>query len=67
MLLAELFIQAMLVGVAIAAPVGPIGLLCIERTCAGAWMGLATGLGAATADGIYATLGAMGMTVLISS
>jgi threonine/homoserine/homoserine lactone efflux protein len=29
-------------------------------------MGLATGLGAATADGIYATLGAMGMTVLIS-
>lgn len=67
MLLAELFVQAMLVGVAIAAPVGPIGLLCIERTLQqGAWMGLATGLGAATADGIYATLGAMGMTVLIS-
>ena len=66
MTLLILFGQAMLVGLAIAAPVGPIGLLCIDRTLRlGAWTGLATGLGAATADGLYALLGALGMTMLI--
>jgi hypothetical protein len=44
----ELFIKGLIVGVAIAAPVGPIGLLCIQRALAGGWIsGLASGLGAA--------------------
>ncbi|WP_231895201.1 LysE/ArgO family amino acid transporter [Vogesella sp. LIG4] len=58
--------QALAIGLAIAAPVGPIGLLCIERTLRhGPARGLATGLGAATADALYASVGAAGMGVLI--
>ena len=50
-------------GFSIAAPVGPIGVLCIKRTLAeGRAIGLATGLGAATADGIYGALAAFGLT-----
>ncbi len=49
------------VGFAIAAPVGPIGLLCIRRSLAGGRMaGLATGLGAATADAVYGVMVAAG-------
>ena len=48
----RLFVEAALIGLAIAAPVGPVGLLCIERTLRqGAATGFVTGLGAATADG----------------
>lgn len=66
MSLIALYGQALIVGLAIAAPVGPIGLLCIDRTLRqGPWAGLATGLGAASADGLYASLGALGLTVLI--
>lgn len=51
---------------AIAAPVGPIGLLCIRRTLIDGWrVGLATGLGAATADAIYGGIAALGLTALI--
>lgn len=67
MTLLTLYGQALLVGLAIAAPVGPIGLLCIDRTLRhGPWAGLATGLGAATADGLYASLGALGLSMLIN-
>lgn len=56
------FLQALVVGVSIAAPVGPIGLLTIRRTLEqGAAAGLATGLGAATADAVYGALGAYGV------
>ena len=49
-------------GYSIAAPVGPIGVLCIRRTLAdGRWVGLATGLGAAAADGLYGTMAAFGL------
>lgn len=62
-----LFFEAALVGLAIAAPVGPIGLLCIERTLRqGAAAGFVTGLGAATADALFASIGAMGLGTLIS-
>lgn len=48
-------------GLAVAAPVGPIGLLCIQRSIAhGRAAGLATGLGAATADAAYGLLVAFG-------
>jgi len=51
--------------VAIAAPVGPIGLLCIRRTLIDGWrVGLATGLGAATADAIYGGIAALGLTAV---
>ncbi|WP_354011026.1 LysE family translocator [Endozoicomonas lisbonensis] len=50
-------------GIAIAAPVGPIGLLCLRRTLNdGRLAGLASGLGAATADGLYGMIVAAGLT-----
>jgi threonine/homoserine/homoserine lactone efflux protein len=61
----ELFIKGLIVGVAIAAPVGPIGLLCIQRALAGGWIsGLASGLGAALADTFYGCIAAFGLTLV---
>ena len=58
-----LFLRGVLVGFSIAAPVGPIGLLCIRRSMAeGRAMGLATGLGAAAADACYGALAAFGLS-----
>ena len=58
----------MIIGFSIAAPVGPIGVLCIRRTLAdGRAAGLATGLGAATADAIYGCLAAFGLTALTAA
>lgn len=56
-----------MIGFAIAAPVGPVGLLCIRRTFAhGAGTGLASGLGAATADAMYGLLAALGVSAVAS-
>ncbi len=58
-------LRGILIGFSIAAPVGPIGVLCIRRTLAdGRAAGLATGLGAASADAIYGCLAAFGLTAL---
>jgi threonine/homoserine/homoserine lactone efflux protein len=46
--------RGIVIGFAIAAPVGPIGVLVIQRSLTGAVVGLSTGLGAATADAVYA-------------
>jgi len=55
----------MAMGIAIAAPVGPIGLLCIRRTLdKGRLIGLLSGCGAATADGFYGTVAAFGLTAV---
>jgi putative LysE/RhtB family amino acid efflux pump len=49
------FFRGAAIGLAIAAPVGPIGVLCIRRTIAGGMrLGFAAGLGAASADALYA-------------
>lgn len=61
-----LFLKGMIIGVTIAAPVGPIGILCIKRTLEqGKWMGFVSGLGAATADGVYGIIAGLGLTVII--
>lgn len=61
----SLLIRGFLIGLAIAAPVGPIGILCIRRTVsAGRIAGLITGLGAATADALYGAVAAFGLTLL---
>jgi threonine/homoserine/homoserine lactone efflux protein len=58
-------LKGMGLGLAIAAPVGPIGLLCIRRSLTqGQLMGLATGLGAATADGLYGCIAGFGLTAV---
>ena len=61
----SLFFKGFTIGIAIAAPVGPIGVLCIQRTLAqGAFHGLVTGLGAATADALYGCVAAFGLTAI---
>lgn len=56
-------IQGLGVGFSIAAPVGAIGFLCIQQTLTGGiLLGVASGLGAATADMMYGILVALGMT-----
>jgi threonine/homoserine/homoserine lactone efflux protein len=60
-----LFLKAFVIGLSIAAPVGPIGVLCIRRTLMfGRSVGLVSGLGAATADAFYGGVAAFGLTVL---
>jgi threonine/homoserine/homoserine lactone efflux protein len=57
--------SAMALGLCIAMPFGPIGLMCAERTLAfGIWSGIASGLGAATAHGVFSCFAAMSATVL---
>lgn len=57
--------KGLLLGVSIAAPVGPIGVLTIRRTLASGFrIGLATGLGAATADAAYGVIAAFGLTAI---
>jgi threonine/homoserine/homoserine lactone efflux protein len=61
------FAKGAIVGFSIAAPVGPIGLLCIRRTlAAGLRRGLATGLGAAAADCVYGCVAGFGLTAVSS-
>ncbi|MFZ5865292.1 MAG: LysE family translocator [Thermodesulfobacteriota bacterium] len=60
-----LLFTGLVVGFSIAAPVGPIGVLCIRRTLAeGRSSGLVSGLGAATADAIYACIAGFGLTFI---
>jgi threonine/homoserine/homoserine lactone efflux protein len=62
-----LLFRGLILGFAIAAPVGPIGLLCIQRTLSqGRVVGLASGLGAATADAFYGAVAAFGLTLVSS-
>jgi len=59
------FLKGCAIGLSIAAPVGPIGVLCIRRSLAhGARTGFFTGLGAAAADGIYGAVAAFGLTAI---
>lgn len=61
----QITLQGLLIGVSIAAPVGPIGILCIRRTLAeGRRAGFVSGLGAATADTIYGSIAAFGLTFI---
>jgi threonine/homoserine/homoserine lactone efflux protein len=61
----EFFLKGLAIGFAIAAPVGPIGMLAIRRTLAdGRLAGLVTGLGAAVADATYGAIGAFGLTAV---
>ena len=59
------FLRGIAIGFSIAAPVGPIGVLCIRRTLAqGRLCGFASGLGAATADAVYGCVAGFGLTAV---
>lgn len=61
----NILLKGLIIGFSIAAPVGPIGVLCIRRTLTqGHWAGLLSGLGAATADAFYGSVAGFGLTVI---
>ena len=60
-------LQGLILGFSIAAPVGPIGVLCIRRTLTeGRIAGFVSGLGAATADAFYGAIAGFGLTFISS-
>lgn len=61
----ELVVAGLFIGVLIAAPVGPVNVVCIQRTLErGFWGGFAAGLGAVLADGVIAAAAAFGMSAI---
>jgi threonine/homoserine/homoserine lactone efflux protein len=61
------FLKGLIIGFSIAAPVGPIAVLCVRRTLMdGRVSGFVSGLGAATADGIYGCIAGFGVTIVSS-
>ena len=62
----ELFVKGLLVGILASAPMGPVGILCIQRTLQkGRRYGLVTGAGAALSDRIYALITGLGMSFVM--
>ena len=60
-----IFLKGMIIGLSIAAPVGPIGVLCIQRTLiSGRASGIFSGLGAASADAVYGAIAAFGLSAI---
>jgi len=60
-----MFFKGILLGLSVAAPIGPINLLCIQRTLSrGRLHGFVSGLGAATADTLYGLIAALGLTAV---
>ena len=63
----SVFWKGALLGFSIAAPVGPIGILCIRRSLGQGFLaGFASGLGAATADALYGAVAGLGLTAVSS-
>lgn len=61
----DIFLRGLLIGFSIAAPVGPIGVLCIRRTLAeGRLTGFLSGMGAASADMLYGAIAAFSLTTI---
>ena len=61
----DLLIKGFVVGVVVSAPLGPVGVLCIQRTLnKGRWFGFVTGLGAALSDICYALITGYGMSFM---
>ncbi len=61
----SLFVRGLVIGLSIAAVVGPMCILCIQRTASrGQLYGLVSGMGIATADAVYGSIAAFGLTVI---
>ncbi|WP_302524353.1 LysE family translocator [Phocaeicola barnesiae] len=61
----DLLIKGFIIGVVVSAPLGPVGVLCIQRTLnKGRWFGFVTGLGAALSDICYALITGYGMSFM---
>ncbi len=61
----EIILKGIIIGVVVSAPMGPVGVLCIQRTLnKGRWYGFVTGIGASISDIIYALLTGYGMSFI---
>ncbi len=61
----EFIIKGYIIGILVSAPMGPIGILCVQRTLnRGRWHGFFTGLGAMTSDIIYASIMLAGISII---
>jgi threonine/homoserine/homoserine lactone efflux protein len=59
------YLKGLIIGISIAAPVGPIGIICMRRTLGqGRMIGFVSGLGAATADAIYGLIAGFGLAAI---
>jgi len=64
-MLLAFFLKGIVVGVVIAVPVGPVGVMCVRRTILeGKLSGFASGLGAATADAVFGVIAGFGLTAV---
>ena len=62
----DFIFKGMMIGVIASAPMGPVGILCVQRTLnMGRWYGFATGIGAAISDIIYAGFAGFGMSFVM--
>ena len=62
----DCIIKGILIGVIASAPMGPVGILCIQRTLnKGRWFGFVTGVGAAASDIFYALITGLGMSFVM--
>ncbi|WP_459995561.1 LysE family translocator [Prevotella dentasini] len=62
----DFIFKGMLIGIIASAPMGPVGILCIQRTLnKGRWYGFVTGIGAAASDFIYALIVGLGMSFIM--
>jgi threonine/homoserine/homoserine lactone efflux protein len=61
----NLFVKGVIVGFCLAAPVGPIAAICVQRTISKRWIsGVLSGMGAAAADAVYGAVAAFGATII---
>ena len=64
----DLVVKGLIVGMIASAPMGPVGVLVVQRTLnKGRWFGFVTGLGAAFSDLIYALVAGMGMSFVMDA
>ncbi|MDR2086081.1 MAG: LysE family translocator [Dysgonamonadaceae bacterium] len=62
----DVIYNGIIIGVLVSAPMGPIGLMCVQRTLnKGRWHGFVSGVGAALSDLIYASITCLGMGIII--
>ncbi|MDR0769550.1 MAG: LysE family transporter [Dysgonamonadaceae bacterium] len=62
----DVICKGLLIGILVSAPMGPIGLLCIQRTLSrGRWHGFFSGVGAALSDLFYAGIVCLGMGFVV--
>ena len=62
----DTIVKGLIIGVLVSAPMGPVGILCVQRTLnKGRWYGFVTGIGATASDLFYALITGVGMSFVM--